>query len=126
MNRYCAWKGWPATVREVAEHDYAPSKTPRYYQLNAINRTVEAIAAGRHRVLLVMATGTGKGIGAKHVNVGDMRQAVIPVPPLAEQLRIVERVGILNRLCVTLRERLPAQQAAQSRFDEALVEQALA
>jgi type I restriction enzyme R subunit len=59
-NRYCAWKGWSAPVREVAEHDYAPSKTPRYYQLNAINRTVEAIAAGRQRVLLVMATGTGK------------------------------------------------------------------
>ncbi len=59
-NRYCAWKGWSASVRQVAEHDYAPSKTPRYYQLNAINRTVEAIAAGRQRVLLVMATGTGK------------------------------------------------------------------
>ncbi len=59
-DRYCAWKGWPPAVREVAEHEYAPSKTPRYYQLNAINRTVEAIAAGRQRVLLVMATGTGK------------------------------------------------------------------
>ncbi len=58
--RYCAWKGWNAEVRRVAESDYAPSKTPRYYQLNAINRTVEAIAAGQNRVLLVMATGTGK------------------------------------------------------------------
>ena len=44
----------------MAESEYAPSKTPRYYQLNAINRTVEAIAAGQNRVLLVMATGTGK------------------------------------------------------------------
>ena len=35
-------------------------KTPRYYQRIAINRTVEAIAKGRKRVLLVMATGTGK------------------------------------------------------------------
>ena len=67
-----------------------------------------------------------KGIGAKHVNVGDMREAIIPVPPLAEQLRIVERVGVLNRLCATLRERLQAQQATQSRLAEALVEQALA
>lgn len=58
--RYCAWKGWPPEVRQIAESDYAPSKTPRYYQLNAINRTVEAIAAGRKRALLVMATGTGK------------------------------------------------------------------
>lgn len=37
-----------------------PNKQPRYYQINAINRTVEAIAAGQDRVLLVMATGTGK------------------------------------------------------------------
>lgn len=58
--RYCAWKGWSPEVRQVAEWDYAPSKTPRYYQLNAINRTVEAIAEGRKRALLVMATGTGK------------------------------------------------------------------
>ncbi|MBU3738363.1 MAG: DEAD/DEAH box helicase, partial [Rhodoferax sp.] len=58
--RYCAWKGWSPQVQQVAAYDYAPSKTPRYYQLNAINRTVEAIARGQHRVLLVMATGTGK------------------------------------------------------------------
>lgn len=58
--RYCAWKGWAAHVQQVAATDYAPSKTPRYYQLNAINRTVEAIANGQNRVLLVMATGTGK------------------------------------------------------------------
>lgn len=36
------------------------SFTPRYYQRIAINRTVEAIAKGKDRVLLVMATGTGK------------------------------------------------------------------
>jgi type I restriction enzyme R subunit len=35
-------------------------KTPRYYQAIAINRAVEAIAKGQDRVLLVMATGTGK------------------------------------------------------------------
>ena len=58
--RLCAWKGWTPEVRWVTEHDYAPSRTPRYYQLNAINRTVEAIALGQSRVLLVMATGTGK------------------------------------------------------------------
>ena len=59
-NRYCAWKGWSAEERRVAGFDYAPHKTPRYYQLNAVNRAVEAIAGGQSRVLLVMATGTGK------------------------------------------------------------------
>jgi type I restriction enzyme R subunit len=58
--RYCAWKGWTPEVRQVTEFDYAPSKTPRYYQMNAINRTVEAIAQGQKRAMLVMATGTGK------------------------------------------------------------------
>ncbi len=58
--RYCAWKGWTPEVRQVTEFDYAPSKTPRYYQMNAINRTVEAVAQGQKRAMLVMATGTGK------------------------------------------------------------------
>ncbi|WP_291477084.1 EcoAI/FtnUII family type I restriction enzme subunit R [Acidovorax sp.] len=59
-HRYCTWKGWSAEESRVAGFDYAPHKTPRYYQLNAVNRAVEAIAAGQNRVLLVMATGTGK------------------------------------------------------------------
>jgi len=35
-------------------------KTPRYYQMNAINETIKAVAKGQNRILLVMATGTGK------------------------------------------------------------------
>lgn len=35
-------------------------KEPRYYQRFAINKAIEAIAKGRDRILLVMATGTGK------------------------------------------------------------------
>jgi len=41
-------------------HEDASGKEPRYYQANAINRTIEAVAGGQDRVLLVMATGTGK------------------------------------------------------------------
>src|SRR5207249_992918 len=47
----------------VATQDYyddGSTKTPRYYQLIAVNRTVEAIARGQSRILIVMATGTGK------------------------------------------------------------------
>lgn len=58
--RFCAWKGWSPEALQITEQPYSPSKTPRYYQLSAINRTVEAIARGRQRALLVMATGTGK------------------------------------------------------------------
>lgn len=38
----------------------ADTHAPRYYQRIAINRTIEAVAKGRQRILLVMATGTGK------------------------------------------------------------------
>ncbi|MBM4398209.1 MAG: DEAD/DEAH box helicase family protein, partial [Deltaproteobacteria bacterium] len=41
-------------------HDDGSGKEPRYYQRIAIQRTVEAVAAGRRRILLAMATGTGK------------------------------------------------------------------
>lgn len=70
-DRYCAWKGWTPDVREIIEQAYSPSKTPRYYQLNAINRTVEAIANGQQRALLVMATGTGKTYTAFSRSSGD-------------------------------------------------------
>jgi len=40
--------------------DDGSGKTPRYYQIEAINRTIEAVAKGQKRLLLVMATGTGK------------------------------------------------------------------
>jgi len=46
----------------VAQDYYSDGsdKAPRYYQLLAINKTIEAIARGQNRILLVMATGTGK------------------------------------------------------------------
>ena len=59
-SRYCVWKGWSPEQSRVAGFEYAPHKTPRYYQLSAVNRAVEAIATGQNRLLLVMATGTGK------------------------------------------------------------------
>ena len=64
-----------------------------------------------------------KGIGAKHVNVGDMRNAVIPLPPLPEQSRIVTRINALRRLCADLRQRLAERQSVQARVAEALVQQ---
>ena len=61
--RYRVWKGLTPEAEEIVLQDYfddAGGKTPRYYQVNAINATIEAIANGRDRILLVMATGTGK------------------------------------------------------------------
>jgi len=61
--RYCKSKGWNENLEKVNTQDYyddGSGKAPRYYQYIAINRTVEAISRGENRVLLVMATGTGK------------------------------------------------------------------
>lgn len=61
---YKKYKGITSEESEkVISQDYyldASGRRPRYYQQIAINRTVEAIAEGQNRVLLVMATGTGK------------------------------------------------------------------
>ena len=61
---YQQWKGLtdPKAVRLVEQPYYADGsgREPRYYQRVAINRAIEAVAKGQERVLLVMATGTGK------------------------------------------------------------------
>lgn len=61
--RYLVWKGISPDQEQLVTQDYYVEpgwKSPRYYQLNAINKTIEAIARGQKRILLVMATGTGK------------------------------------------------------------------
>ena len=60
--RWEAWKGLPPDGQRLLEQDYFfnDSRPPRAYQLRAVNATVEAVARGQKRALLVMATGTGK------------------------------------------------------------------
>ena len=66
--KYKLYKGISTTeVERIASQDYyfdGSGKKPRYYQQIAINRTVEAIAKGQNRILLVLATGTGKTLAA--------------------------------------------------------------
>ena len=71
--KYCNWKGIDSEIQGIISQDYYPSpeqKQPRYYQQIAINRTIEAIAKGQNRILLVMATGTGKTFTAFIPSVG--------------------------------------------------------
>jgi type I restriction enzyme R subunit len=61
--RYAQWKGFDAEAEKIVLQDYyddGSGKTPRYYRVNAVNAAIEAIAKGQDRILLVMATGTGK------------------------------------------------------------------
>lgn len=61
--KYRDWKGFAPEQEKIVLQPYyddGSGKQPRYYQRNAINSTIEAIAKGQNRILLVMATGTGK------------------------------------------------------------------
>lgn len=62
-DRYKAYRGIEEDEEELVVQPYhtdGSGKEPRYYQVEAINRTIEAVAKGEKRALLVMATGTGK------------------------------------------------------------------
>ena len=61
--RYKAYRGIEDRDEALVTEPYhlgSSGKEPRYYQVEAINRTIEAVARNRKRILLVMATGTGK------------------------------------------------------------------
>jgi type I restriction enzyme, R subunit len=61
--RYAAAKNLDVKQQEIIKEENHTDETetaPRYYQQIAINRTIEAVAKGDKRILLVMATGTGK------------------------------------------------------------------
>lgn len=62
--RYCKYKNYNEQQQQLILEPYyfdtISKKSPRYYQRIAINKTIDAIANGQNRILLVMATGTGK------------------------------------------------------------------
>ncbi|MCA8936466.1 MAG: DEAD/DEAH box helicase family protein [Planctomycetes bacterium] len=62
-SKYRAWKGLTDDAEKLARqpfHEDTGGKEPRYYQRIAVQRTLEAVARGQDRILLTMATGTGK------------------------------------------------------------------
>jgi len=63
-NKYLEYKGFKTKEsQQIVSQDYffdGSGRKPRYYQQIAVNLTIEAIVAGQNRILLVMATGTGK------------------------------------------------------------------
>jgi len=61
--RIIEFKGLSEQQANIVTQDYysdGSDKSPRYYQIQAISKTIEAIVKGQNRILLVMATGTGK------------------------------------------------------------------
>jgi restriction endonuclease S subunit len=68
------------------------------------------------RMLLMSSYGAKPGLNLQNIN-----DLLVPLPPLAEQSRIVTRVAQLRRLCTDLRQRLAASQTTQAQLAEALV-----
>jgi type I restriction enzyme S subunit len=64
------------------------------------------------------------GSHTNKLNLGDIPKLMIPLPPLAEQQRILIRLEQLRGLCAALRQRLAAAQTTQSHLAEALVDSA--
>ncbi|MGZ8226536.1 MAG: restriction endonuclease subunit S [Methylococcaceae bacterium] len=67
-----------------------------------------------------------RGVGAKHINMSDLRTGLIPLPPLAEQHSIVAKVDELMTLCEQLKTKLANAQTLQQQLAETLVQQAVA
>lgn len=75
-NRYLESKSYTSEELNIIETPFyydAHSHEPRYYQRIAVDRTVEAIARGLQRVLVVMATGTGKTFTAFRLSINFIR-----------------------------------------------------
>ncbi len=97
----------------------------------AICRIVPADGGLREFVLFLLQTGfmqqsfvgDTRTLAQPTLNVGLIRQALTPVPPPAEQARIVARVGLLRRLCDDLRQRLAASQTTQAHLSKALIDE---
>jgi type I restriction enzyme S subunit len=62
------------------------------------------------------------GLTLTRIGLGNFRSIPVPIPPAAEQSRIVTRVAQLRRLCADLRQRLTASQSTQAHLAEALVD----
>jgi type I restriction enzyme, S subunit len=96
----------------------------------AICRIVPADAGLHEFVLFLLETklmqesfaGDTRTLAQPTLNIGLIRAALTPMPPPAEQSRIVTRVAALRRLCADLRQRLADAQTTQSHLAQALVE----
>ena len=89
--------------------------------LPEINAYLHKVLVSRHVQQTVMDVQVG--VSREGLSIAKLGQFLIPLPPLAEQSRIVARVTQLRRLCADLRQRLAEREAVQARLAEALVQQ---
>ncbi len=94
------------------------------HPLLALNAYVLSAMAASDFVISVIGASTGSATPI--ISKGKWDLLLLPMPPLAEQSRIVARLAQMRRLCVDLRQRLTAAQSSQSRLVVALVSEVVA
>lgn len=117
-------------VGSIGKLGVAPSTWAGANIARAICRIVPADDGLNNFVLFLLQThfmqasfaGDTRTLAQPTLNVGLIRQALTPIPPPAEQSRIVARVEALRRVCANLRERLSESQATLSHLAHALVD----
>ena len=87
----------------------------------ALNAFLHKVLVSRHIQQAVMDVQVG--VSREGLSIAKLSQFLIPVPPLAEQSRIVARVGSLHALCANLRQRLITARTQQALLAEVLVKE---
>ena len=121
-------------VGSIGKLGVAPASWSGANIARAVCRIVPVSVVDREFVLLLLQSefmqqsfsGDTRTLAQPTLNVGLIRNSPTPLPPFAEQSRIVARVNQLSRLCTDLRQRLTASQTTQTHLAEALVESAIA
>jgi type I restriction enzyme, S subunit len=72
-----------------------------------------------------MFIGDTRTLAQPTLNIGLIKNAITPLPPLAEQHRIVSKVGELMTICDDLKARLNENQTIQIQLSDAIVEKAV-
>ena len=124
-----------ALTRPYVSNGLKISRCPTSYEGALINQRVAAIRCSSIIVhefafayvqsadVLSIYQNRFNGSGLQpNLKVSDVTELAFPLPPLAEQSRIVTRVAQLRRLCADLRQRLTASQSTQANLAEALVQ----
>ena len=96
--KYKQYKGITENIEDLITADYYFEKDwkhPRYYQRIAINRTIEAIAKGKNRILLVIETGTGKTYTAFQ-RIWSLREKGIPKGSTSRVVYLADRNCVVH------------------------------
>jgi type I restriction enzyme S subunit len=115
---------FPKRGGAIATNKKRVVKTPIFVDLNTM--AITPVLVLTEYALLWLTTidlaSLNTGTSVPQINHKDIDPLPFPLPPLAEQSRIVTRVAQLRRLCADLRQRLTASQSTQAHLAEALVD----